>query len=1285
MSERRISVTVDPSGARRGIDDILRDFNRMNRGVGISFRLMGRTMASTFRDMARQAVGFVGRITGAFKSMLRTVTSLRSILSAALFTAFIRSVINATVTFEKFASTLTVVTGDFGKAEKQVKNLINISNQLGISFTDALAPFAKFFAAARGSLGDMEILRVFEAFGKASVALQLNGQEIQGVFLALQQIASKGRVSMEELRLQLAERIPGAMQLAADAMGVSIRELEDRIRTGSIASGRFLTAFAEKIDTEFGAAAEAASKTTVASINRFKNAWVTFLNDIGEGGLGQAFKDSLALLTDWLNKNADLANSVGALIGNMMTASTEFITQISGQDIQNAIETMVNGFIELRRILQDVANSSFFKFVFANEEESRILHEIDILKAKIGSADFQVDIQLDKDNPQQAAKYLDYLKELNDELRIAEDSLAEIRKPFTLPDMAKVTISGGGAEARPGSTKFVGPLPRELPTIAQLGTFNQARENALRSVDRLNESSTQGGNLQQINRELEFAKTLLSENLKIMEDQDVLMSQRIAASQSVAGNVETIEKLRKKQLAAEGKITSEINKQRELTQKSVKALQEVDQALNNKELREKSILTRVRETTSEVNQLSKELKDLRDQAAASGPIIPDQLLEDMRLKLDEFRNSLSNSDKAMSDLKDITDEVGDSFVSAFESAILEGNDLRDVIKGLIDDLKLLAVREAITKPFKAYVSNFFQTALSGFASGQGGAGLIGGQAAGQAAVQAGGGGGNLVSSGGSLALKGASAFGGWAGAAAGAAGGAYYGYKEHGTRGAVVGGVAGLAGGAALTAGGSFLAAGGGLAGAAGAAGAGATAALAAIPVWGWVALAALAIFGSTNSQSKTKIQVASALDAISGEGALVHGKQQTSAFGVIGLSGRSNKFGGGVGDAVIGLVKGIDDSIANLLSDTQIERVRENLYDDKGQNIDPFIKVNKFNTEIFDVAKNRLTEIIEALTGSVKAAEALNGIERDEKNVKQLLAKSQEIISVIRQFDDAMDAFGDVVEPLSIVAKSVEEIDEVAKSLKDTAIQLGQESRQTEIDSKRKNAISNLRTEFDKQIFESIQSIVEPLTLRFNQFSEIAQQRVDDAILIDADLAQVQKLNSLELQNSIQSIIQGSIDFARSGVDQFDSIINSTKDFLKELNLSSISPLTPQQRLQESQRLFNDTLKATKGGDLDSARDLTKFADNLLSQANMMFSGTGAFQSIFADVKAALNDVVDSNVSKDDPVVAALKELGIQGVEDTSEIVRALQDMSSTNGELSNNIVAFLDTLQRILSSQEA
>lgn len=73
---------------------------------------------------------------------------------------------------------------------------------------------------------------IFDAVGIAATVMNLSAEQSEGAFLALSQMASKGKVQAEELRGQLGERIPGALNIAARAMGVTQAQLNDMLDKG---------------------------------------------------------------------------------------------------------------------------------------------------------------------------------------------------------------------------------------------------------------------------------------------------------------------------------------------------------------------------------------------------------------------------------------------------------------------------------------------------------------------------------------------------------------------------------------------------------------------------------------------------------------------------------------------------------------------------------------------------------------------------------------------------------------------------------------------------------------------------------------------------------------------------------------------------------------------------------------------------------------------------------------------------------------------------------------------
>lgn len=275
----------------------------------------------------------------AFVSLTRKIGRFGDSLGANISVAAgFSSLVEATVAMQKYETTMTSFVGSLQGAREELQYVLDTANKFGVSFAGVAAPFSKFAAAAEG-FSKAEVHKVFEAFVTASSGLQLNMQEVNGVFLALQQIVSKGRISMEELRLQLAERIPGAMRLAAQAADMGMMEFEEAVRKGLVDTRTWLVDFAELIEGKFASAADVARFRLQASIMRLSNSFLVFRSrvmDVGESS------QSLVTLFDAVSKkffqNEKVIDSLGGAIGNLAGTVAKWVSGIDDSKIAGFTE-----------------------------------------------------------------------------------------------------------------------------------------------------------------------------------------------------------------------------------------------------------------------------------------------------------------------------------------------------------------------------------------------------------------------------------------------------------------------------------------------------------------------------------------------------------------------------------------------------------------------------------------------------------------------------------------------------------------------------------------------------------------------------------------------------------------------------------------------------------------------------------------------------------------------------------------------------------------------------------
>ena len=180
-----------------------------------------------------------------------------------------------------------------------------------ISLTDS---YTKFSAAAKNtSLEGEKAKEVFEAFAGAGAKLGLPAEQIEGVYTALEQMVSKGNIQAEELRGQLGERLPGAMKIFADAMGVSTSELDDMLKKGQVVAGEVLPKVAEELKKVYGLDAVDRIDTLAGAQNRLKNQWTEFLDTLATNkDFINAISDVLEIAKNLLEEFLDLAITGGA-------------------------------------------------------------------------------------------------------------------------------------------------------------------------------------------------------------------------------------------------------------------------------------------------------------------------------------------------------------------------------------------------------------------------------------------------------------------------------------------------------------------------------------------------------------------------------------------------------------------------------------------------------------------------------------------------------------------------------------------------------------------------------------------------------------------------------------------------------------------------------------------------------------------------------------------------------------------------------------------------------------
>jgi tape measure domain-containing protein len=216
-----------------------------------------------------------------------TAISVRELASAMQLLAgsvVVKEFIDANVAVENFGRAMTLVSGSTQGAADALDFVRKTSNTLGLEISSTSQNFVNLAAAAKGTTLEGQATRdIFEAVSKAMSLLGKSSADTEGVLIAISQIISKGTVASEELRGQLGERLPGAFQIAARAIGVTTAELGKLLEGGNVVATEFLPAFTAELNRTFGDTTYVA--TFSAELNRLINSFKDLAVAGGDAGL----------------------------------------------------------------------------------------------------------------------------------------------------------------------------------------------------------------------------------------------------------------------------------------------------------------------------------------------------------------------------------------------------------------------------------------------------------------------------------------------------------------------------------------------------------------------------------------------------------------------------------------------------------------------------------------------------------------------------------------------------------------------------------------------------------------------------------------------------------------------------------------------------------------------------------------------------------------------------------------------------------------------------------------
>lgn len=257
----------------------------------------------------------------------------------------IKEIVTAGREIQKMDNTLLVSSRNNAEYARSLQFVNKTANYLGVDIVELGNAYARTLQATQKKLGLDVTEKMFTGMGELMTTMQLNTEDQKGVFRAVTQMFTKGKVQAEEM-LQIAERGLPALQLIREATKqvykVDDKGFDKMQQKGLLDPAKILPVVAENMAkmARNNDALNKALNSSVAGQTRFKNSLKQMSAEMSKAGLEKSLNDLFNGLADLLDilkplavnaaKAASGITDLSKAIGTLVSDHKAFFTFVGG-------------------------------------------------------------------------------------------------------------------------------------------------------------------------------------------------------------------------------------------------------------------------------------------------------------------------------------------------------------------------------------------------------------------------------------------------------------------------------------------------------------------------------------------------------------------------------------------------------------------------------------------------------------------------------------------------------------------------------------------------------------------------------------------------------------------------------------------------------------------------------------------------------------------------------------------------------------------------------------------
>jgi tape measure domain-containing protein len=302
----------------------------------------------SFRDAANDSERHLARL-GSGHSLALLKTGLASVALGATAAAGALTFfgIKGAASLEQTTLGFKALLGSATEADSFIRDLQQFAANTPFEFQGLADNARKILAMGEAAdLTRQDVIPLLGTIGDLTAVLAQPPEAIDRVVQSLSQIASKGKVSTEEL-LQIAEAVPGfpVFQAMADGLGISTAALQDQLQSGSIPAVAGINALVEGMKQFPGAAGAMAdqAQTLTGIISTFSDTISLTLTQAFQPLIPRV-KTTLLLITPLIQEALKGIAPQLADVGDTLLSGVVGLLRIVGPPLATFLNGIADGF-----------------------------------------------------------------------------------------------------------------------------------------------------------------------------------------------------------------------------------------------------------------------------------------------------------------------------------------------------------------------------------------------------------------------------------------------------------------------------------------------------------------------------------------------------------------------------------------------------------------------------------------------------------------------------------------------------------------------------------------------------------------------------------------------------------------------------------------------------------------------------------------------------------------------------------------------------------------------------